>query len=81
MHFIVTLLIGAVAGWLAGQIMGTKHSLLINIILGLVGGVVGGLLFSLVGLGAQGVLGWVGAILISTVGACVLIWLYRKIFD
>ncbi|MCR4727446.1 MAG: GlsB/YeaQ/YmgE family stress response membrane protein [Lachnospiraceae bacterium] len=77
MHFIVTLLCGAVAGWLAGQIMNTKHSILINIILGLLGGVVGGIVFGFFGIGAAGPLKWIGSILISMVGACILIWLYR----
>ncbi|MEM9687576.1 MAG: hypothetical protein AAF934_11745 [Bacteroidota bacterium] len=38
-----SLLIGAIAGWLAGKIMkGGGFGLLINIILGVIGGVVGG---------------------------------------
>lgn len=41
-----SLLIGAIAGWLAGKIMkGGGFGFLINIVLGVIGGVVGGWLF------------------------------------
>ena len=75
-NILVALLIGAVSGWLAGIIMKTNHSLIINIILGLVGGLVGGFLGKLIGVGATG---WIGTILISVVGACLLIWIFRLI--
>ena len=74
--FIVSLIIGGVSGWLAGKIMGTDHSVIINIILGLLGGVVGGFLRKLIGVGATN---WIGSILISVVGACLLIWVFRLI--
>ena len=44
---LMAILIGAVAGWLAGIIMRSKGSLLRNIILGIIGGFVGGFIFSL----------------------------------
>ena len=75
--FIVSLIIGGGSGWIAGQIMKSTHSTIINIILGLLGGVVGGFLGSLIGVGATN---WIGSILISVVGACILIWVYRKLF-
>jgi uncharacterized membrane protein YeaQ/YmgE (transglycosylase-associated protein family) len=53
MQFIGFLLIGAVAGWLAGQIMkGRGFGLLGNVVVGVVGAVIGGYLFSLFGLAA-----------------------------
>lgn len=75
--FIVAILIGGVSGWLAGRIMGVNGSWIINILLGLVGGLVGGLLGSIIGVGATN---WIGSILISVVGACILIWAYRTFF-
>ena len=77
MAFIVSLIIGGVSGWLAGKIMDSKHNVIINIILGLVGGALGGWLGGLIGIGATG---WIGSILISVIGACILIWIARKIF-
>ena len=77
MSFIAALIIGGVSGWLAGKIMGTSHSIIINIILGLVGGLLGGWLGGLIGIGATG---WIGSIIISVIGACILIFIAKKIF-
>lgn len=77
MSFIAAIIIGGISGWLAGKIMDSHHSVIINILLGLVGGVVGGWLGGLIGIGATGT---IGSILISVAGACLLIWLSRKLF-
>ena len=47
MDTIIALVIGGIAGWLAGVIMKTKHGLLLNVVFGLVGGVVGNLIMGL----------------------------------
>lgn len=48
MNIILYLLLGAVAGWLAGQIMrGGGFGLLWNITIGIIGGFIGGWLMSL----------------------------------
>jgi len=67
------LVIGAVAGWLAGTIMkGGGFGLLGNIIIGIVGGIVGGFLFRLLAITAGGL---IGSIVTATVGAVVLLYL------
>ena len=67
------LLIGAVAGWLAGQIMkGGGFGILINILVGVVGAVVGGFLFGLLGISAGG--GLIGSLITAVVGAVVLLF-------
>ena len=48
-----TLLVGAVAGWLASKIMGGGGSLVRNIAVGVIGSCVGGLLFGLLGFSAH----------------------------
>jgi len=75
--WIVKIVLWALAGYLASKLMkgGKPEGWLGNILLGLVGGVVGSLLFSLIGLGARGL---IGDILVSTVGACAVIWAVRK---
>lgn len=75
---IMALIIGAICGYLAGNIMKTGFGLLGNIILGVIGGFVGGLLFGLVGLSASGIL---GNIICGVVGSCVVIWVARKVKD
>jgi uncharacterized membrane protein YeaQ/YmgE (transglycosylase-associated protein family) len=71
---IAFLLIGAVAGWLAGLLMrGGGFGLLGNIVIGIVGAFVGGFLFGLVGLSAGG--GLVGSLITAVVGAAVLLFI------
>lgn len=67
------LVIGALAGWLAGQVMrGAGFGLLGNIIVGIVGAVLGGLIFGAIGITFGGILGsLIGAFL----GACILLFL------
>ena len=75
-QLLVSIVIGALAGWIAGQIMKSKGSFLRNVILGIVGGAVGGWLGSLIGIGG----GWVMSIILAVAGACLIIWLFRLIF-
>ena len=77
-QWIVKIAVWALAGWIGSKLMkGNPDGLLTNIILGLLGGVVGSLLFSLIGLGSKG---FVGDVLVSAVGACLVIWLVKH-FD
>jgi uncharacterized membrane protein YeaQ/YmgE (transglycosylase-associated protein family) len=69
---LIFLAIGAVAGWLAGQLLkGGGYGLLGNIVIGIVGSVVGGYVFGLFGIAAGGL---IGAIITATVGAIVLLY-------
>jgi uncharacterized membrane protein YeaQ/YmgE (transglycosylase-associated protein family) len=70
---IVFLIIGAVAGWLAGLVMrGGGFGLLGNIVVGVIGAFVGGFLFRVVGISIGGL---IGSIAMATVGAVVLLFL------
>lgn len=72
---ILSLLVGAAAGYAASRIMGSASSTLRNIVLGVLGSFVGSFLFALIGLRASG---FVGEFVVSVAGACVCIWLGRK---
>jgi uncharacterized membrane protein YeaQ/YmgE (transglycosylase-associated protein family) len=75
---IVWLLIGAVAGWLAGQIMkGGGFGLVGDIVLGIVGAVVGGWLLPRLGVVILG--GMLGEILNAVIGACLVLFVIRLI--
>ncbi|MGH1436875.1 MAG: GlsB/YeaQ/YmgE family stress response membrane protein [Lewinella sp.] len=80
MSLLYFILIGAVAGWLAGQIMkGGGFGLLVNIILGIIGGAVGGWLFGQLGISAGG--GLSGSLITATVGAVAVLFvagLFKK---
>ena len=74
MAVIVTLIIGAVAGWLAGVLVeGAGFGLLINMLLGIAGAFIAALLFPRLGLGLTLGGGIIGAIVTSALGAIVLL--------
>ncbi|MCB0291803.1 MAG: GlsB/YeaQ/YmgE family stress response membrane protein [Calditrichaeota bacterium] len=77
MNLIGFLIIGAVAGWLAGKIMkGGGFGLLGNLLVGIIGAFVGGFLFSLLGIYTSNML---GSLVTAVVGAVVLIFVVDKI--
>lgn len=77
MEFLWFLLIGLVAGWLAGQVMkGGGFGVVGDIIVGVIGALLGGWLFGLLGLSAGGLL---GSLIVATVGAIVFLFLLRLI--
>ena len=72
------LLIGLIAGWLAGVAMkGHGFGIVGDIVIGIVGSFIGGFLFSLVGVGAYG---FIGSIVVAFIGAIVLILIMRTLF-
>ncbi len=79
MEIIVTLLIGAAAGWLGSLIVrGSGLGLLGNVIVGILGSFVGYWLLGKLGIHLGS--GWVGAILTGAVGAVVILVLFNLIF-
>ena len=73
---LIWLLIGAIAGWLAGVIVkGYGFGLVGNIVVGILGAIFGGWLFGTLRFGLS--LGIVGTILGATVGAVLLLLIIR----
>jgi uncharacterized membrane protein YeaQ/YmgE (transglycosylase-associated protein family) len=78
MSFLYFLLVGLIAGWLAGQIMkGGGYGVIGDIVIGIVGAIIGGWLFGVLGLTIGG--GLIGSICMALVGAIVLIFVVRLI--
>jgi len=76
MNIIIFLLIGAIAGWLAGLIMrGAGFGILVNIIVGIVGGLIGGWLLGSVLKWNIGISPIVDAIIYSVIGAVILLFI------
>ena len=74
---VVFLIIGAIAGWLAGVVMkGGGFGLLGDIVVGIIGAFVGGWLFGVLGISAGG---FIGAVITAFVGACALLFVIRLI--
>jgi uncharacterized membrane protein YeaQ/YmgE (transglycosylase-associated protein family) len=77
MYFVWQIIIGILAGFLAGKIMrGRGYGLLIDLLLGIVGSMLGGLIFSLLGLYSSGI---VGELVVATTGAVLLIYIARRL--
>jgi uncharacterized membrane protein YeaQ/YmgE (transglycosylase-associated protein family) len=71
------LLIGLIAGWLAGQVMkGGGFGIIGDMIVGVIGAFLGGWLFGLLGISAGGL---IGSLITAFVGAVILIFLLRLI--
>lgn len=78
MSFLYFIIIGGVAGWLAGNIMkGGGFGLVMNIVLGIIGSVVGGWLFSFLGLSSNE--GLIGSLITALAGAVLILFIGRLI--
>ena len=78
MEFVWFIIVGLVAGWLAGVIMkGGGFGVVGDIVVGVIGALLGGWLFSTMGVSAGG--GLLGAIIVALIGAIILIFLLRLI--
>ncbi len=72
------IIIGILAGWLAGKLMrGAGYGIIGDLVLGLVGGVVGGWLFG--ALNVRGPNGAIGALAVATIGAVILVGIAHTI--
>lgn len=77
---LITLIIGAIAGWLAGLIVkGHGEGLLMNIVIGILGAVIAGWLFPMLGLGMSASAPILGTIIFATLGAVILLVVLRLV--
>jgi len=77
MGFIAWIVVGAIAGFLANQLMGSREGLLMMVVLGIVGGLVGGFVAaSILKIGSVNGIN-VESILIATLGAIAVIFVTR----
>lgn len=79
MSLIATIVVGLIAGWLASAIMKTNTGLLLDLVLGVVGAIVGGWISSLItGVNLVGDIN-LTSIVVSLLGAILVIAVYRFI--
>jgi len=77
MGFIAWIVVGAIAGFLANQVMGSREGLLMMVVLGIVGGLVGGFVAaSVLKVGSVNGIN-IESIVIATIGAIVVVFLAR----
>jgi uncharacterized membrane protein YeaQ/YmgE (transglycosylase-associated protein family) len=73
--FFGMLVIGFIAGYIAEKAMNRDHGLLTNILVGIAGSFVGGTLASLLNFQFYGFL---GNLIVATVGAILILWIFGK---
>ena len=74
MNFLIYLIVGGIAGWLASILMkrARQQGLILNVVVGIIGGFLGGILLPMVGLGFGGTIGF---LITAFIGAVVLLLL------
>jgi uncharacterized membrane protein YeaQ/YmgE (transglycosylase-associated protein family) len=76
MHLLWFIIIGLVAGWLAGKLMkGKGFGVVGDIVVGAIGALIGGFLFRTLGVSGGG--GLIGSLIVATIGAVVLLFVLR----
>lgn len=76
MGLLISLLLSAAFGFVAAKLMNLAGPWYLYMVLGLLGGVVGSILFGLIGFSSNSV---ISEAIVSVVGACVVIALYRML--
>ena len=77
MGLIVFIIVGAIAGFLAGQVMtGRGLGLIWDIVVGILGAFLGGWLAGLAGIAVTNL---IVEVLVAFVGACILLFIFRMV--
>jgi len=74
--FIGMLFIGVIAGYIAEKATASDHGLLTNLLVGIAGSFIGGNLASVLNVEFYG---WLGNLMVATVGAILILWIWRAI--
>ena len=74
--FFGMLIIGLIAGYIAEKVTASDHGLLTNLLVGIAGSFVGGNLARLLNIEFYG---WLGNLIVASIGAVLVLWIWRKI--
>ena len=80
MNFLIMLIVGGIAGWLASMVMRTdgQQGIILNVVVAIIGGFLGGLLLPMVGLSFGGTLGYLITALIGAIVLLAIVNLFRR---
>ncbi len=73
----VTIVVGGLAGWLAGKFMNMRFGIIMNIIIGIVGAVIAAAIFRRLGIGVEG--DWLGYLITSFIGSSILLFVVKLV--
>ena len=71
--WLVAIIIGIAAGWIAEQLTGRRHGILTNLVVGLFGALIGWWLAGVINIGVDG---WIEWLITSTLGAVILLFVF-----
>ena len=74
--FFGMLFIGIIAGYIAEKVTASDHGLFTNLLVGIAGAFVGGTLANVLGIQ---VYGFLGSLLTASVGAVIVLWVWRRV--
>ena len=74
--FFGMLIIGILAGYIAEKVTASDQGLLTNLLVGIAGSFVGGSLANLLDIHCQG---WLGNLIVASIGAVLLLWVWRRL--
>ena len=74
--FLGMLVIGLIAGYIAEKVTASDHGLLTNLLVGIAGSFVGGTLAGLLNIEFYG---WLGNLIVASIGAVLLLWVWRRV--
>ncbi len=74
--FLGMLIIGIIAGYIAEKVTASEHGLLTNLLVGIAGSFVGGTLARLINVEFYG---WLGNLIVASIGAVLIIWIWRRV--
>jgi len=74
--FFGMLIIGLIAGYIAEKATSSDHALFTNLLVGIAGSFVGGTLAGLLNIEFYG---WLGNLIVASIGAILLIWIWRMV--
>lgn len=74
MNFLLWLVFGGIAGWIASKIMGTdaQQGIFLNVVVGIIGAYIGGFIAQAIGIGSTNL---IVSLIIAIVGACILLFI------
>jgi uncharacterized membrane protein YeaQ/YmgE (transglycosylase-associated protein family) len=75
--WIGAIIIGGLAGWLAGKLMDMRFGILMNIVIGIVGAVLANAIFSRAGIYVAS--GWLGYLVTGFIGSCFLLFVAKLV--
>jgi uncharacterized membrane protein YeaQ/YmgE (transglycosylase-associated protein family) len=74
--FLGMLIVGLIAGYIAEKATSSDHGLFTNLLVGIAGSFVGGTLAGLLNIEFYG---WLGNLIVASIGAILLIWIWRAV--